>query len=213
MQTEVKEINNYIFYCTNSFVTFRWLSLNTENFKVDEEAGKMFPKEKLSPEKWGQCIPADESVNTNGEVHFDLMTSSDAGSSWQGKRWLWKALEGPQVPLCTSSICSKTDNNINPELLSTSADDLKTKTWDRLLFFPNPTNLGRHTSSHREDKVREKKRSGSYLLNASDKYRVVCNESMWEWGLEGGGGRGWLALPWTIGLQALMALGILFSLF
>lgn len=74
-------------------------------------------------------------------------------------------------------------------------------------FFPNPTNLGRHTSSHREDKVREKKRSGSYLLNASDKYRVVCNGSRWEWGLEGGGGRGWLALPWTIALQALMALG------
>lgn len=52
-----------------------------KNVKVDEEAGKMFPKEKPYPEKRGRRISASKSMNTGGEVHFDLLMGRDSGSS------------------------------------------------------------------------------------------------------------------------------------
>lgn len=72
MQTDVKEIHKYIFCYKNSFMSFfGWLLLNTKHFKVDEEVSRMFANKKHNPEKQGQCIPGNESMNMDGEVLLD----------------------------------------------------------------------------------------------------------------------------------------------
>lgn len=87
-------------------------------------------------------------------------TQGAAGEEGGGSGQHWKGLR---------SLCILTGNNINPELLSRSVDVLNTKAWEDSLPFLNLTNLGGLVSSHRKEKIREKRRPGRKLLIDSDK--------------------------------------------